>query len=621
MTAEEITKQLLKHASYYWYDDNNNSIDPINTDEFDPAVDKIFKSNAYEIQKLYKEIATSQNEVIKGLANVLVPDKYSMPEPGYTVAHINPKFSHISLDTDDMFVISGKDNDGDDHEFFFTPLFKHEYPSCDLQYLLCKNHLWEVKGGIPERLGNNTQDKSTGTRSIWLGLDIGKVEHGDQISFYLGNQILEQFDKDLAIFHLGRWYVNGNPKYELTVARGLEHVKSNSHRKTGKDRLTDSLHILDSYEKRIIHRFQDSFITISFSQNQDAQSGLVDELIEHKRKAPEGHEKVEGLKDPLLWIKIEFELEIPYEFFTQQAISPNSIPLVNRKSISRNVSKSSFDRMLLPMPTSNYFLGVNKIWDDTGSDESYETVDYLAPDTSPASYLVRRGERVRRLNNKDAREQIFTLLDLIYDEVGTFKEGGENRLTQEFQTIEKALNRIKLRLAKIEVNDWNQTDYFALANIRPRASIIYYNYWECQGAEVQNLAGKTKLEIRSNDKQIEDSYTLIPIQSGENEKSADDYLNYLKTAIISRNKIVTRGDIEMYCLTHYGHIISKIDIGHKIVSLIQEPSRKERVISINLSLHKVLGREDCEFLKGHIQNELNAKSAFFTPMHVHINQP
>ena len=579
----------------------NQAIDPNN---FDPIIEKILGANAYELEKLHHEIRDSQNGVIKGLAKVLVPDKFLLPEPGYTVAQINPKYSRIHITPEDEFQISGKSETGEDYLFNFTSLFEHKYPKCQLTSLLTSQVIWEIKQSVPtpKSTSGNTLPSEGSTRSIWLGLDLEKVNPDEKITFFVGNKIIDEFDKDYAVFHRSKWFINGEDSLELKVSSGLKLFDRETR---DNQELIDALDIFDSYEKQITHRFANSFLTIS---------GFPDDLSSYKRIHPPKFEDRSDSKKPLVWILAEFELGIPFQFFSSTVLYPNAIPLVNRKLQNGMVAKKSYNRILLPFPTDDYFLGVNRIWDDSSENGAYQLVDYLTRDTQPSSYLVRRGDRVRRLHAGDASSKIHELLDLIHEEVGTFKESGENKLNQEFEIIDNALNRIKLRMRQIDVHGLNNMSYYALAKMPQSSNLVLYEYWECQGSKVAVFGDQTALNIKASNVNIENSFTIIPIQSGKSEKSEDDYLNYLKSAIISRNKIVTRGDIEIYCQTHYGHLISSIEITHKVMALNDRPSKLERVIFIIAELKNSLLPDEQEFLKAQIQNELNAMTSFFTPI-------
>ena len=118
-TSKDIVRDLLKEANYYWYDDNQDNVNPLNPEDYDPIVDKIFKANAIELEKLYAEIDESQSEVVLGLSKSLVPDQLLLPEPGYTVAQINPKASRVHTTLEDTFQISGQSDTGEKYEYYF----------------------------------------------------------------------------------------------------------------------------------------------------------------------------------------------------------------------------------------------------------------------------------------------------------------------------------------------------------------------------------------------------------------------------------------------------------------------------------------------------------------------
>ena len=127
-SRQEILESMLKLADYYWYNAEDDAISnkKIDIERFDPVVDHIFKSNAYEIEKLYQEIDKSNDRIVEKLINVLIPDKNKLPKPAFTVASINTKYNRIPINQDDIFKISGLDDYGNNLEFYFTSIFDTE---------------------------------------------------------------------------------------------------------------------------------------------------------------------------------------------------------------------------------------------------------------------------------------------------------------------------------------------------------------------------------------------------------------------------------------------------------------------------------------------------------------
>jgi len=609
-TNKEIVRDLLKEANYYWYDDNEDNVRPLNPEDYDPVVDKIFKANAVELEKLYAEMGESQREVILGLSKSLVPDQSLLPEPGYTVAQVNPKASRVYTSPEDKYLISGQSDTGEKYDYYFTPMFEHEYPKCALVAILTENSAIQIEDNLPEVVKEIPGAKASS--SIWLGLNIGKAGEKDSIPFFLGNRIVDEFDKDYHVFHAAKWFLNGKAEQKLSVNNGVESFGSAQvNGKSGQ--LLDILNVPNTYEKQIFSRLRNSFILL----------GLPPDIDDFKYKTPplpDEHELTSALniKQPLCWIKLEFPLAISNDFFLENMLYPNCIPLVNRRLKENYVVKSNYDRILLPMPTSDFFLDVHKVQDSRNKEDgsSYQKVDFLHPDSRPGTFTVRSGTRIRRMNREDASRQIHRLMEVIQDEYSTFKEEGVNRLREDFDVIEKAINRIKSQLPDYFRTQEVKSTYFGIANFRSSVSRLYYQYWETQGDEIEQLGDKIGLEVTSSDRKIAGSRSVIPIQKGKGELSSDDFINQLKISLLSRGRIMTKGDIELYCKSRYGHLLEVKTIKRELMMV--EDGKRARGILVTVRLTKHLSRAEADFIRIELQNDLNAKSAFFTHIKVEV---
>lgn len=608
-TSKKIVQDLLKEANYYWHDDNEDNIKPLNPEEYDPVVDKIFKANALELEKLYVEIEESQDEIILNLAQALVPDLSMLPEPGYTVAQITPKASRISTNPEDHYQITGQSDTGEKYEYYFSPLFEHEYPECTLKAIVTDNTAIVVEANEATAVRETAGSKAIST--IWLGLAISKVKENDMLSFYLGNKIVDEFDKNHYIFNTAKWLLDGKAENELKVSRGIEGFR----RENGNDKdLLNTLDVPNNHEKQIFSRLRKSFIHV-----------FIPESVNYnKREFPPQLEdpdlvSVLKIKEPLCWIKIELPLPVPNNFLIDNILFPNCIPLVNRRLQRKHVVKSNYDRILLPMPTSHFFLDVHKIQDakNKEDDTNYQRVDFLHTDSRPGTYTLRSGSRVRRLNREDASRNIYRLLEVIQDEHNTFKEEGVNRLREDFDVIDKAIKRIKNQIPDFFREDESKSSYFCIANFRPGSMRLDYEYWETQGNVIKHLGDKTWLEVTSGAVKITKSRSVIPIQHGKGELSPDDYINQLKISLLSSGRIMSRGDIELYCKSRYGTLLEVQKISMELMML--EDGERGRGLLVTAKLTGQISQTEAELIRVELQNDLNAKSAFFNLIKVVFN--
>lgn len=604
---KEITKDLLKSAGYYWYDDNEDRVSPIQPNQFDPVVDKLFKANAMELEKLYAEIDESQNTIITKLSENLVPDQSLLPEPGYTIAQITPKVKRVSITPYDRFQMTGIDDEGKHIQFYFTSLFEHHFPSCNINVTATQNTILKFEKDKVITIAE-TPDYHM-TSHLWLGLDLGKIEEGDIISFFLGNKIFDEFEKDYAIFHAAKWYLNGDMENELKVYKGLNYLKPASENNS----LMEKLEVNNSYEKRICTRFRNGFIQLPLTPQTFVEKNKIPQELTDNNLF-----KKEYINKSLCWIKIKFPMPISEHFLKNNRLSSNCIPLVNRRKIEKFVVKRHYDRILLPMPTDDYFLDIDKVQDvqhlEKNPTTGYQRITTLDKDLSAGTFSIRNGDRIRRLNRADATQQIYRLLEVIQDEYNTFKEDGISRLREDFEIIDEAIGRIKENMSTFFRATIKQSPYFGIAYFRPEINRIDYSYWETQGNMIKHLGGDHQLKVSSKDVHITESRSIIPIQEGRGKLKTEEYIQQLKTALLSRGRIMSRSDISMFCQSKYGHLLNVKEIRRTI--MMGANNQLERGLLVVIQFTQNLSLAERELIRVTLQNDLNANSAFFTSIKV-----
>jgi len=620
-SREEILKSMLKNANYYWYDETEDSINNqlINIEDYDPVIDTIFKANAFEIEKIYNEIDDSNKRIVSNLINTLIPDHSILPKPAYTIASINPKYSRLKITPEDVFKIQGIDNVGNEIEYYFTTLTEHQYPKCNIKYVLTDSLCIDYTQEQIVTLENVIEaQKFSKTKSMWIGVDIADaIEEKDELYFFLGNKILNAFDFNTKIFNSGKWYINGNNELPLNTKIGIRHLFKDDNLQAH-----EIAQIIETrtnvYEQDILDYFNHSFVSLT---------DLPIDVEDFKKVKPP-IERINNENwpnsDKLLWINVKFNVPIENKFIVDNPIQANAIVLINRKLEKNHVVKSNYDRIVLPMPTEDYFLSINSVWDELSEskkseNEFYTQLDYINFNDKPGTFTIRSGDSIRRINQHDINSQILNLLDVIENEYSSFKEGGVNRLKEDFDAIEKSVNRIKNQLPTVYRNTEDRTTFYALANFRKKAYTIYYSYWETQGDTVNNIGLKKDLEVTSDFLTIDNSATIIPLQKGRSTLNESDFHDNLKKSILSRNSIVTIGDIENYCLTTYGNVIDSVAIKKVISKSNTNQSKYERMIAVKIKVKdQGINDLDINFIVIQIQNELNALASFYTPIKVSL---
>jgi len=592
--ATHIKDELLKDAGYYWYEGVVNISDAMRQAPFDPAIDKIFKSNAVELSKLYAEINESRKRVVLGLAHALVPNKTLLPMPGITIARLTSDTNRVEITATDEFVVTGKDKRNKTHDFYFTTLFDHEFPNAEVQYIMSDAGCIDYTGDTPGIL-NPTQ--FTQSKTVWVGLSVSEdIEPNDRLTFFVGHQLNYQFDKDYYSFYSASWKAGNIP---LQKAVGLEAL--NPKKKEG---LLAALNIPTSHEDEIKTWFKDCFVTIPITKEALKEAVLPKSLSDAFPA---------DSSENLHWLELNFELPVSIDFWKENPLKVNCVPMINRQVIANRHSEfSKLKTIVLPMKTNHHFLAVHEIKQQTDG-KVFTRVDVSSEEKrTPGTYFLRSGSSVRRLNQEDATKQIMRLLDLIEEESTVFQEDGVSRLKTDFDAINEARERILEAIYDDYLNKITKTSHYVVLTFFDIPRNIQYRYWQTQGAAVNTLGNKIGLSVKSD---IGVSgHTIIPLRKGQDELREEDYIHELRDNILSGGRIATRGDIKEF-FKKYKDIVERVDIQSKTE---RHEKTYRRIIEVQVQLKEDDSRDKLfvPILEDRLQIELNKRAVVLTPIKI-----
>ena len=87
--------------------------------------------------------------------------------------------------------------------------------------------------------------------------------------------------------------------------------------------------------------------------------------------------------------------------------------------------------------------------------------------------------------------------------------------------------------------------------------------------------------------------------------------------MLSGGKILTKADVRLYCRSRYRHLLKVVRIERKLMML--EDDNLGRGVVVSIQFQQRLTKEEKELIRVELQNDLNAKSAFFTHIKVEID--
>ena len=174
LSKEQIKTRMLRVASRIW-----GSSDTFSENQFDPLVAMIFSAVAHELEQVQDDIQVSQSRVLERLAQMLLPDVFTAPQPSHTIVHAMPVETKSILKRNQhlyfkkkISTISAKGTE-ESKDIFFTPTKDTLLADINIKYVANKKYIYKnINAFDKELLIENKDINDNEPLSIWLGIDV-----------------------------------------------------------------------------------------------------------------------------------------------------------------------------------------------------------------------------------------------------------------------------------------------------------------------------------------------------------------------------------------------------------------------------------------------------------------
>jgi Type VI secretion system, TssF len=612
-TQHQIKDRLLKTASTMWGLPNNQA-----ENSFDPLVGLLLGACATELEKLSQDIEESRGRTLERLVKLLYPQVLCQAIPAHAVAYAYPSEAQTLLLADTQFYTQKRFaalGEGS------SPLFKNIYfaPSGDfklhqstVKYIASTQAIYEVSDALSKELLINNEFNQKPVKyqnSIWIGIeDFNHLE--DEVCFYfdLRNKASE------ALFHeylsMARWYAQdvllpSERSYGSTVTVSNSPIPKEIV--SGKTNVISRLlnHTNKLYAKQFItvHQLNKNEVSKQLpSEFQDLFDGSVIKKVNEKQCA---------------WIRIDFPENIHiHQLQDDLSISLNCFPVINRRLIIAQQKLLDYVN-IFPLASEELFLDITEITDTQGR-------DLMGYGDGKDDLISMHYGGVERFNERNAVSAVEILIQHLREESASFSNIGNDFLNNELKALQQSLNKLEQQILNKHLLK-GDVPYLILANREKMGtSNLFIKYWTTNGDEANNIKMGTSLSLyRNADVDSSSIMLLTNTVGGRDQLSQKDKVLAYKTALLSKEKLVTHEDVVSFCKLRLGlsNAMVKIKKGHQISK--QNINGFSKTIDIEVTLNELdykllLLRGGIEFWQQDIIQAVKTQSNFFMPIRVFI---
>jgi hypothetical protein len=618
-SKQHIKESMMQSAARFW------GLPETDTEaSFDPLVGLLMGACATELEKINGEIESSRSRVLERLVQLLSPEALTGVLPAHAIAYAMPTEQVGKTNAEDQFYTSQRfaptqnEEQATQKDIYFSPVGNFMLHKAVIKYKAVGNKIIQVDGAA-----NNVQqiiatnNYALPTNHLWLGIET-KALHVNGMRFYF--DVLHQSQKKQFFNQLpkAQWYADGQ---RINHELGYPLKRNDTNYFDIDAVLNRDISATDKIENHIHEFYSQQFITLHDEQNIVATNYTKQSIPEALKNIFAEKDLTQMQANTLFWVCIEFPENVHNIVLEDIIVNTNCFPVVNRHLYDINFRIKEFVN-IIPLISEETFLDIYNIADQRGRllhlrNNNDEEDDF--------SILLRYGG-VGRFDNREAAETVDKLIHLLREETAAFSILGNDFLQNEMTSLQQTINKLEQQITNKQLLK-GSTPYLVINNKQTDTrQTVYVKFWSSNGAAANLIKASTPLSVYSSSQFESGSTKLVTnTQGGRNKLNDTEKVLAYKSALLSKQKLVTNEDIAAFCRLRLAMANANIEI-KKGFSVL---AGQEHGLVRTLDIHIVLQQRDIMALKEKgtmafwqedITTAIIQHSNFFIPVRVFIRE-
>ena len=623
--AQDIYKSILYRAADIYevdYDDVEKDIGQ----QFDPIVRFMSGALASELERVYQHINETESRLQKRLAKVILPEYYHLPQPAHALASAKAIADPILIDDTTSFkVVKEEDTTS---EVALSPLFPTKITAGEIKIMATETQV--VNTSKRQRLKRNQKiSQLTEARKLLIGIESPEPLtnwQGVNIYFNLRGISDNDIEKDLffAAIPNSKCTFHG---YRLKCNKGLSQNDLI---------LEDYLNGNERYESIVRARYEQHFLTFLDTEVPLVEPVLAEKYLtnwfeskntltsETKAEISNLHEQ---LKKPLYWLEIQLSKSVEVSQLEDRLeVKLNIFPVVNRKLNGNEKGGHHYLRdnsiKWVTLNPEDDFLSIRRVYEENSPEKPVFTFKPFADfkeDRKP-SYTIRLGG-VGRWDEFNAWQRLAYVVSILQD---NYKHKELIEQAASSLSLEEVHHLLGKKIANTTKEEKPVSDIYVLLHAGIASSIrVRVEYWTSLGDLANGLATKSKLICDSKHKSsLEKNYLTLVTSTvdGKAPLNSTQQLSAMKSALLSRGRIVTREDVKVFCKTFLNEKLEEVKIKDGVGTDPRFDFGMTRILEVRLKPAPQSIKEDWEGICRQVQQLLEQKSTSSIPIKVGLLQ-
>ncbi|MCC6287224.1 MAG: type VI secretion system baseplate subunit TssF [Chitinophagaceae bacterium] len=604
-TREEIKNRMIRTAAKIWgYPEINAE------NEFDPLVSLLLNVNAAEFERLSDQSAASRTRILERMIQVMTPEILTGALPAHAVVHA------VSTNEQDTILPQEQFTSGTDQQtFFFAPAARTSLSRHLVKYVATSHNFYQYKAGNTKEIIEHRPDNTAiANNTVWLGLTNAQGALHRLQFFFQADMLVE---KNMFYSQLPHTiWMNGNGQ-PLKINPGYNNNLLNENNLDVKQILEQDVSINSVVLKNINDIYRHQFVTVSETRRNNHKKTPA----EIENSFPEKISSMLG-KEHVYWIKISFPENIHSRLLQEVNYYANCFPVVNKQLYELTYELKDFIN-ILPLLSNSHFFDLEEVITQEGTVLNVRNVHNT--DERPLKIVLRSGG-VSRFDDRDAAAAIENIIQLLRDDSAAFSAIGKNFVAQEMKHLQQVINRLSQQLLQKNIQQIQSPHLIVKGTKEHRAQSIFVKYWSTDGVAANGIKVGTQLvAYKSNAISYHDAFFITPTIGGRNALTPTDKVTAYKHALLSKNRIISREDIQLYCRLTMGDRLKEVIVEKGIMISGQINQGYIKTLDITLKMTKLaylsfIENNELEYWREYIWQQLTNRSQSLTPYRVFIEE-
>jgi hypothetical protein len=279
---------------------------------------------------------------------------------------------------------------------------------------------------------------------------------------------------------------------------------------------------------------------------------------------------------------------------------------------------------IIPLNTEDTFLDLSEVSNDEGKLLNVRNFQH-GGDEESFSLTLRNGG-VGRFDERDAGSIINYLLQLLRDESAAFSTLGNDFMSGEMKQLQQIINKLEQRLFSRQVQR-EHTPYLVIRNnTNKNRQNIFVRFWSTSGAEANNIKSGTQFRLYRGTGLENNQMTFVTTSiGGRNKLGTSESVFAYKSALLSRDRLISPEDIKSFCHYQLGERVTNIEIQKGIMV---HPDQKQGflktvdvLIDINRKAYEeMMEKGEIGFWTDNLKLLLEEKSVALFPYRIYIRE-